>query len=266
MVSGKETTCFWRVVFVHDFLPPQWALLPQSWRWGDVGHSVFLFCCGLNGHRDPPLVRSSTQSCFVVTQSLCVASPLDSPQPRRFSGWIFSFFATLKKGSKTTFWVRYVLGPGFLGCSTQRRPYFAAFYELGIRYVLGPRVLLCFWGPSFLFFDRVKDLIWGVGKKNAARAIWALWLGPMTMGASWDVLIFHADTRGRDCQCHPKIKQQLHGRPKCNAKHVHTTGWCLGYRAWQTHWFRNLKKRDRIQRGHLTETLHIQKNSTGQEK
>ena len=40
-------------------------------------------------HRSSKGIFSSTQSCFMVTQSLCVASPLDSPQLRRFSGWIF---------------------------------------------------------------------------------------------------------------------------------------------------------------------------------
>ena len=71
----------------------------------------------------------------------------------------------------------------------------------------------------------MKDLIWGAGKKNAARVMRSLWLGTMMMGASWDILTLHADTPGRDCQLDPNIRQQLHGRSQNVAqKHVHTTG------------------------------------------
>ena len=42
----------------------------------------------------------------------------------------FLFFATLKKGSKRTFWVRCVLGPGFLAAPLSAGPIFAAFCEL----------------------------------------------------------------------------------------------------------------------------------------
>ena len=150
---------------------------------------------------------SSTQSCFIVTQSLCVASPLDLPQLRRFSGWIFLFFATLKKGSKRTFWVRYVLGPAFFGCSTQCRPYFCSVLRVRNSIRFGSSAFSVFLGPSFCFFDGVKNLIWGVGKKNVARVMKGLWLGTMMMGASWDTLTF---------QCRDTLKDIASGIRKSN--------------------------------------------------
>ena len=126
-----------------------------------------------------------------MTQSLCVASPLDSPQLRRFSGWIFFCFlrpsktAQKERFGSDTFW-----GLVFLAVPLSASPIFLAFCELEIRYVLGPRDFLCFLGPSFLFFDGVKNLIWGVEKKNVARVMRGLWLGTMMMGASWDILTF----------------------------------------------------------------------------
>ena len=159
------------------FLLPQQALLLQSWRWGDVGH-VFL-CYGLDGHQDPQLLQTLESVGIAVGGCVLFHSVVlhcDSVVVRGFPfGFtaalqifgvdFFLFFATLKNASKRTFWVRYVLGPGFLAAPLSASPIFVAFCELEIRYVLGPRDFLCFLGLSFLFFDGVKNLIWGVGKK-----------------------------------------------------------------------------------------------------
>ena len=103
----------------------------------------------------------------------------------------FFVFGDPKKGSKRTFWVRYVLGPAFFGCSTQCRPYFCSVLRVRNSIRFGSSAFSVFFlGPSFLFFDGVKNLIWGVGKKNVARVIRGLWLGIMMMGASWDILTF----------------------------------------------------------------------------
>ena len=137
------------------------------------------------------VVCFSTQLCFIVTQSLCVASPLFSPQLRRFSGWIFfCFFATPKTAQKERFGSDTFWGLVFLAVPLNASPIFVAFCELKIRYVLGLQDFLCFLGPSFLFFEGVKNLIWGVGKKNVARVMRGLWLGTMMMGASRDILTF----------------------------------------------------------------------------
>ena len=114
------------------------------------------------------VVCSSTQSCFIVTLSLCVASPLDSPQLRRSSGRILCFRDPQKRLKKN------VLGPirfgaCFLAVPLSAGPIFVAFCELKIRYVLGPRVFLCFLGPSFLFFEGVKNLILGCGEKECGK-------------------------------------------------------------------------------------------------
>ena len=137
------------------------------------------------------VVCSSTQSCFIVTQSLCVASPwLDSPQLRRFSGWIFLFFATLKNGSTRTFWARYVLGPGFFGCSTQCRPYVCSVLRVRNSIRFGSSGFSVFFGAVVFVFWRGEKSDLGVGKKNVARIMRGLWLGTMMMGASWDILTF----------------------------------------------------------------------------
>ena len=52
--------------------------------------------------------------------------------PQIFKVDICLFFATLKKGSKRTVWVRYVLGPVFLAVALSAGPIFAAFCKLEI--------------------------------------------------------------------------------------------------------------------------------------
>ena len=142
-----------------------------------------------------------------------------------YRGELFPFSRPSKNAQKERFGSDTFWGLAFLAAPLGAGTIFAAFCELEIRYVLGPWDFLCFLGPSFSFFGGVKNLIWGVGKKNAARVMRGLWLGTMMMGASWDILTLHADTPGRNFQWDPKIKQQLHGRSQnVTQKHVHTTG------------------------------------------
>ena len=161
-------------------------------------------CYGLDGHRDPQLLQTLESVGIAVGGCALFHSVVlhcDSVVVRGFPfgftaapqifGVDFFVFCDPQKRLKKN-----VLGPirfgawFFLAAPLSANPIFVAFCELEIRYVLGPPDFLCFLGPSFLFFDGVKNLIWGVGKKNVARVMRGLWLGTMMMGASWDILTF----------------------------------------------------------------------------
>ena len=85
--------------------------------------------------------------------------------PQIFGVDFFVFLRPSKTAQKERFGSDTFWGLVFLAFPLSASPIFVAFCELEIRYVLGPRDFLCFLGPSFLFFDGVKNLIWGMGKR-----------------------------------------------------------------------------------------------------
>ena len=166
--------------------------------------SCFFLCYGLNGHRDPQLLQILESVGIAVggcVLSHSVVLHCDSvvvlgfpfgftAAPQIFGADFFCFLQPSKTAQKERFGSDTFWGLVFLAVPLSASPILVAFCELEIRYVLDPRDFLCFLGPSFLFLDGVKNLIWGVGKKNVARVMRGLWLGTMMMGASWDILTF----------------------------------------------------------------------------
>ena len=182
MASGKEITCFWKVVS-STMIFCLWALFSQSWRWGDVGH-VFFFCfySGLDGHRDPQLLQTLEFVGIAVGGCVFFHSVVlhrNSVVVRGFpSGFttvpqIFGvdFLRPSKKVQKEPFWVRYVLGRGFFGCSTQCRLYFCSILRVRSSIRFGALGLSLFWGAVIFVFLRGEKSNLGVGK-NSPRCGW----------------------------------------------------------------------------------------------
>ena len=144
---------------------------------------LFFLCYGLDGHRDPQLLQTLESVGIAVGGCVLFHSVVfhcDSVvvrgfpfgftvAPQIFGVDFFCFWRPSKKAQKERFGSDTFWGLLFLAVPLSADPIFAAFCELEIRYVLGPRHFLCFLGPSFLFFDGVKNLIWGVGKKECGK-------------------------------------------------------------------------------------------------
>ena len=127
---------------------------------------LFFLCYGLDGHRDPQLLQTLEsvgiavggrvlfQSVVLHCDSVVVRGfPFGfTTAPQIFGVDFFWFFATLKKGSKRTFWVRYVLGPAFFGCSTQCKPYFCSVLRVRNSIRFGSSAFSVFFGAVVFAF------------------------------------------------------------------------------------------------------------------
>ena len=124
---------------------------------------LFFLCYGLDGHRDPQLLQTLESVGIAVGGCVlfhAVVLHCDSVVVRGFPFvWIYHSSADFRGGffvfrdpqkerfGSDTFW-----GLLSLAVPLSADLIFAAFCELEIRYVLGPRHFLCFLGPSFLLF------------------------------------------------------------------------------------------------------------------
>ena len=185
MASGKETTCFWRVVFVTRFLPPQRALLPQSWRWGDVGHVVFVLLWSWWAFRGPQLLQTLESVGIAVGGCVLFHSVVlhcDSVVVRGFPfgftaapqifgvDFLFFFAISSKKAQKEHFGSDTFWGLVVFGCSTQCRPYFCSVLRVRNSIRFGSSGFSVFFGghrPCFL--TGVKNLILGGGEKECGK-------------------------------------------------------------------------------------------------
>ena len=95
------------------FFLPQGARLQQSWHLGDVGYCCFSAMVLMEIEIELVVVDSSTQTCFIETQSLRMVSSSDSPQLRRLSRCFCIFFSfrdpaeRVQKIGSDTFWASF---------------------------------------------------------------------------------------------------------------------------------------------------------------
>ena len=176
MASGKEITCFWRAVFVHDFC----FLNKHCFYRVGVGVMLVMFflCYGLDGHRDPQLLQTLESvgiavggcvlfhSVVLHCDSVVVRGfPLGFTAAPQIFGWIFFVFCDPQKRLEKNVLGPIRFGAWFFGCSTQCKPYFCSVLRVRNSIRFGSSGFSVFFGAVVFVFWRGEKSDLGVGKR-----------------------------------------------------------------------------------------------------